>query len=231
MQRHDAQKLGVVGDMLARVRLGRYRGAEPMGRAGIFAQAYRQAVEEAAPGPEDNVVLLGAHDTRPLDWISAACRSLTVLDDLSEAQMAALEGEARSRGMRNVQYKWWRTGTIPTPQGTADRIISLDFLYRSIDPATVIRDLIFTSHHGCRLVLCEPSASLDGRTARKYSREAELDMPDHQALVAYAKSAMALRRFTREGLDRLLQGSGLREVRIREALHGLALCASARVEF
>lgn len=228
----DAQNLGTVTDLVTRVRLGRDRGAgPPLAGAGVFEPAYMTAVEAAGTEAGDNVVLLGGHDLRLARWLAPRCRMLTVLEDLPDARLAALERQLRGEGLENVQCRWWRTGTIPTPQGTADRVISVNYLYRSKSPAQALRDVVFTSHHGCRVVLCEPSTSLDGRTARKYSREAELSMENHRALVAYARSAGLLRRFSREGLEALLAGAGMKEIQHREVLHGLALLATARVEF
>lgn len=227
----DAQRLGTVADLVARFRLGRDRGSQPLARAGIFEKAYHEALRATEAGPEDNVTLLGGHDLRPVRWLAPRCRMLDVLEDHPEDRLAALERQMKSEGLHNVRFRWWRTGTIPIPQGTADCVISVNFLYRAKRPAQVLKDVVFASHHGCRVVLCEPSTSLDGRTARKYSREAELSAEDHGALVAYARGAVLLRRFSREGLEALMAGAGLKRIQIREVLHGLALAADATVEF
>lgn len=227
----DAQNLGTVTDLLTRFRLGRDRGARPVAGAGIFHKAFQDAVEPAGPGPGDNVVLLGGHDMGLVRWLAPRCRVLSVLEDLPDRELAAREREVGNEGIENVRFRWWRTGTIPTPQGTADRVISANYLYRAKSPAQTLRDIVFTSHHGCKVILCEPSVSLDGRTARKYSREAGLSAKDHDALVAYARSAGLLRRFSREGLESLLAAAGMRSIQLREVLHGLALAATASVEF
>ncbi|HXI03174.1 MAG TPA: hypothetical protein VNI57_08345 [Candidatus Saccharimonadales bacterium] len=230
MTAHDAEKLGRVASLVARVRLGRGLGADCPATAGFFEKILRDAVSVAAAGSEDNVLQLGV-ETRTLPWLSPVCRQVTVLDDFSEADLVRLEAQARTQGLGNVQFKWWSTGAIAAPQGTADRVLAVNFLYRSRDPEAACREIVWASHHACRVIVCEPSASLDDRTARKYSREADLDMRDHRALVAYARSAAVLRRFSREGLTALLTRSGMTGVEVREELHGLVLLAVARVEF
>ena len=220
-----------MADLMARIRLGRDRGVAALSKAGAFEPVHRGLIESVAIGPEDNVVLLGGHDLRPAMLIAPRCRLLTVLEDMPDAALIEREADLRGKGLRNVNFKWWRSGTIPTPQGTADCIISLNFIFRTKDPATAFRDLVFTSHHGCRLAICEPSSSLDGRTVRKYSREADLSMGDHRALVVWSKSAAAHRSFSREGLSSLMQQSGMKQVHVKDVLHGLALMATAVVEF
>jgi hypothetical protein len=230
MSVRDAEKLGAAADLVSRLRLGPSRGAEALAEAPILGQVLREAVEMAEIGPEDNVLLLGGHDQRPIPWIASRCRTLTVLEDLPDERLAALETEGRAKGLENVRLRYWRTGSIAAPQGTADRVLSLNFLYRCLDPEVVCYELTWASHHGCLVVLCEPSASLDDRTARKYSREADLSAEDHRALIRYAKIATIQRRFTHEGLTALMTRQGIKDVEVRELLHGLVLAATGRVE-
>lgn len=227
----DAQRLGAVGDLIARVRLGRERGLSLLAGAGLFEEVFREAVDPGRIGDEDNVILLGGIDERPVLDLAPRCRMLEVMEDLPEDRLASLEAGFKARGHENVRVRHWRSGDIPVPQGTTDCVISMNFLYRCKDPAAAFKDIAYASHHGCRIIVIEPAASLDDRTARKYSREAELSMEDHEALVSYARSACALRRFTREGLEAMMTGAGLRDVKIREALHGLVLAAQARMEY
>jgi len=152
-----------------------------------------------------------------------------VVDDLPDEELARLEREQHAGGLTNVRFQWGRSNVIPTPQYTTDRVISLNYVYRSRHPFLVVRQMHTTSRHGSMIVCCEPSSSLDSRTARKYSREAGLSMPDHRALVAYARTARAHRGFTRDGLRDLLGKAGVQEIAVRELLHGLVIAAKGIV--
>lgn len=227
----DGATIGAVAGLLARVRERRARRDATMSSSRLIGRVHEEACGKLTVGPEDNVLLLGAADLRPAGRIAPLCRALTVLDDLPEGRMTALGAGPGFAGRENVRFRHWRSGGIPVPQGTTDRILSLGFLYRARDPRAIAMELVWASHHGCTLALCEPSASLDDRTARKYSREAELSMQDHEALLAYTRSATSLRRFSREGFVSLLGRAGMKSVEVGELLHGLFLLATARVEF
>jgi len=221
--------MGLLAEMAARARLGRDRGLSPLAAAPLFGPVLKAASEMAGILPDDNVVILGASDLRPAPWIAPACRRLMIVDDLPEQTLTRLEEDQRSRGLDNVRFQWGRARVIPTPQYTTDRILSINYLFRSRDPAVVIRQMHWTCRHGSTVVCCEPSASLNARTARKYSREAELPMEDHRALVSYARAAAAFRGFTSEGLGALLAGAGIQDIEVRELLHGLVLAARGSV--
>lgn len=227
----DGATLGGVAGLLARLREGRGRRDATMSTSQLLGRVHEDAAGRIPIGPEDNVLLLGAGDLRPVERIASACRALMILDDLPEGRMTALGAEPRFRAFQNIRFRQWRSGGIPAPQGTMDRILSLSYLYRSRDALAVAGELVWSGHHGCAVVVCEPSATLDDRTARKYSREAELSMEEHAALLAYTRSATSMRRFSREGLASLLTRSGMKDVEVGELLHGLILVATARVEF
>ena len=211
--------------MTAKVRLGRDRGLKPLAASAVFEPVLRTVVDWADVQPDDNVVLLGASDLRPIPWIAPKCRQLVVVDDLPEEILTRLGEEHRARGFNSVRFQWGRANVIPTPQYTTDQIFSINYVYRSRHPFVVVRQMHYTSRHGTTVIVCEPSASLDSRTARKYSREAELSMEDHRALVGYARSAAAHRGFTREGLTALMARVGISGVEVKELLHGLVLAA------
>jgi hypothetical protein len=225
MPRRDAETIGWAAEIAARIRLGRSRGLAAAGAAPLFEPVARAAAEWAAVAPDDNVLLLGAADLRPVPLIAPRCRQLLVVDDLAEDDLTRLEDEQRAAGRANVRFQWGRANVIPAPQYTTDRLVALNYVFRAREPEIVVRQMHFVSRHGSTIVCCEPSASLDGRTARKYSREAGLSMEDHRALVAYARAAAAHRAFTREGLSALLSRAGMKDVEIRELLHGLVLMA------
>jgi hypothetical protein len=231
MTRRDAEAMGVLADLAARARLGKHRGLEAPGRAKLFEEVTREAVSMLESRPDDNVVLLGAADLRPIPLLAGRCRQLVVVDDLPEEDLSGLGEQHAARGESRVRFQWGRANVIPTPQYTTDRILSLNYVYRSRHPYVVLRQMHYTSRHGSIVVCCEPSSSLDARTARKYSREAELSMEDHRALIAYARSAAIHRQFTREGLKSLMESVGIVDVEVRELLHGLVLAARGAVKF
>lgn len=225
MPRKDDQAIGLFADIAARVRLGRRRGLAPLASTGLLDPVLREVVEMAEIRDDDNVVILGSSDLRMIPWIAPRCRRLLFVDDLPDDDLSRMEAEQQGAGFRNVRFQWGRANVIPAPQYTTDRVISLNYVFRSRHPQAVVRQMHATSRHGSIIVCCEPSASLDSRTARKYSREAELPMEEHHALVAYARSAAAHRGFTREGMTALFSRSGVQEIEIREILHGLVLAA------
>jgi len=230
MPRRDADTMGFAAEWLARTRLGRTRGLEKVAGAGLFEPVFESLVDLAKIGPEDNVLVLGA--TEPLvPLVAPRCLRLTLAEDLTDEELARLERKHEGYGPRKVQFMRGKGGVVPSPQGTVDRILAFGWLYRARVTEAVMKAVEWVSHHGCRVFFCEPSASLDARTARKYSREAELSMRDHEALLAFAKSALAHRRFTPDGLRAMFEGAGMKEVRVGEMLHGLLLTASGTFEF
>ncbi|MBI3449543.1 MAG: hypothetical protein HY049_11595 [Acidobacteria bacterium] len=229
MPRRDWESIGWLADMSVRVRLGRARGLAALAASPVFEPVLREVVEMAGVGADDNVVVLGSADLRMIPWIAPRCRQLMVVDDLSEDDLARLEREQHARGLTNVRFQWGRSNVIPTPQYTNDRVISVNYVYRSRHPLLVVRQMHTTSRHGSTIVCCEPSSSLDSRTARKYSREAGLSMEDHRGLVAYARTARAHRAFTRDGLRDLLARAGVQEISVREPMHGLVIAAKGVV--
>lgn len=229
MPRRDAEKIGPLSALGLRLRLGRGGGLRPLASARLFEPILREVVEMASLTADDNTVLLGAADLRPIPWIAPRCRQLLVVDDLPDPELSRMEKGENGRGVRNVRFQWGTAAGIAAPQYTTDRLISLNFLFRARDPRLAIRQILFTCRHDAIVVCCEPSASLDSRTARKFSREAELSMEEHRALVAYSRAAAAHRGFTREGLTALLSEGGLKEIEIREMLHGLVVAARCRV--
>lgn len=230
MGRRDSETMGFAGDWLARMRLGRTRGLEKVVGAGLFGPVLERMVDLAEIGPEDNVLVLGA--TEPLvPLVAPRCLRLTLAEDLGDEDLAALEAKHASWGPRKVQFMRGKGGVIPSPQGTVDKILSFGWLYRARVTEAVMRAVQWVSHHGCRVFFSEPSASLDARTARKYSREAGLSMQDHEALLALARTALAHRGFTPEGLRAMCEKAEMKEVRVGEMLHGLVLTASGTFEF
>ena len=225
MQRRDEQPIGMVADLTARLRLGRGRGLAPLAASRLFEPPLRETIEMADIRTDDNVVVLGSADLRLIPWVAPRCRQLMFVDDLPDDDLARMESEQLGAGYSNVKFQWGRANVIPTPQYTNDRVISINYVYRSRHPFPVVRQMYTTSRHGSLIVCCEPSSSLDSRTARKYSREASLSMEDHRALIAYARTARVHRGFTREGVASLLSRAGIQEVEIRELLHGLVLAA------
>jgi hypothetical protein len=231
MPRKDDEAIGLAADVAARVRLGRRRGLALLASSRLFEAVVEEVVEMAGVREDDNVVLLGSDDLRLIPRISPTCRQIVVVDDRSDDDLSAMESKQRDAGRENVKFQWGRASQIPTPQYTTDRIISLNYVYRSRHPFPVVRQMHTTSRHGSTVVCCEPSSSLDLRTARKYSREAGLSMDDHRALVAYARSAVAHRGFTREGIKGLMASVGIQDVEVRELLHGLVLAARGSVRY
>lgn len=229
MRRDDAP-MGLVADLSVRLRMGRQRGLDRLGRASIFEPVLREVVSMADVQEEDNVVLLGAADTRPAEWLAPACRRLTVVDDLPDDRLREMERGLHQRGHRNVGFQWGRAGNISTPQYTNEKVVCVNFLFRARDPGLTVKQIFITSRHGARAVICEPSASLETRTARKYSREAQLSMEDHRALVGFARAAAAHRGFTREGMESMMARSGFVDVEIRDLLHGLVVAARGTVK-
>ena len=227
--RKDATAIGWLGKALAGIRTGRWRGLEPLARAAIFEPVLKEVVAMAEIRREDNVALLGAADLRPVPWIAPGCRELIVVDDLPEAALASLQAEHRAKGAGNVRFLWGPAERLPVPQYTVDRVLSVNHLFRARDPRVAAAQIGFVGRHGTTIVCCEPSASLDSRTARKYSREADLGMEEHRALIAYARSAGAWRSFTREGLASLLEEAGAEGVRVRDLMHGLVVAATATI--
>jgi len=231
MPRKDEEDIGLVADMAARVRFGRGRGLALLAASRVFEPVLEEVAGMAGVQGDDNVVVLGSADLRMIPWISPKCRQLMFVDDRSEDDLARMEAEQRNAGRENVKFQWGRANVIPTPQYTTDRIISVNYVYRARQPFVVVRQMQITSRHGSIVVCCEPSASLDLRTARKYSREARLSMEDHRALVAYARSTLAHRGFTSEGLKGLMTAVGIQDVEVRELLHGLVLAARGFVRY
>jgi hypothetical protein len=220
----------MVADLAARVRLGRGRGLGPLAASRFFEPVLRETIDMADIRSDDNVVVLGSADQRFIPWVASRCRQLMFVDDLPDDDLARMETEQLRAGRQNVKFQWGRANVIPTPQYTNDRVISLNYVYRSRHPFLVVRQMHTTSRHGSIVVCCEPSTSLDSRTARKYSREARLPMDDHRALVAYARTVGVHRGFTREGITALFSRVGVREVEVRELLHGLVLVARGVVK-
>jgi len=230
MPRRDEQPIGRVADAAARIRLGRGRGLGLLAASRLFEPVLRETIEMADIRSDDNVVVLGSADLRLIPWVAPRCRQLMFVDDLPDDDLERMEAAQQRAGHANVKFQWGRANVIPTPQYTNDRVISVNYVYRSRHPFLVVRQMHTTSRHGSIVVCCEPSASLDSRTARKFSREARLSMDDHRALVAYARTARVHRGFTREGMTALLSRVGIQEVEIRELLHGLVLAARGLVK-
>jgi hypothetical protein len=229
MPRRDEQPIGLAAEMAAKIRFGRGRGLASIASSRLFEPVVREIVEMAGITEDDNVVVLGSADLRLVPWVAPRCRQLMFVDDLPDDDLARMETAQHGAGHGNVKFQWGRANVIPTPQYTTDRVIALNYLYRARHPFAVVRQMHVTSRHGSTVVCCEPSASLDSRTARKYSREAALEMDEHRALVAYARSVAAHRGFTREGMKGLLTKAGLQEIELRELLHGLVIAARGKV--
>jgi len=229
MPRRDVESIGLVADMAARMRFGRGRGLGLLAGSRLFEPVLKEVVGLAGIRDDDNVVVLGASDRRIIQPVASRCRQIMFVDDLPDEELSRMEAEEHAAGRANVKFQWGRANVIPTPQYTTDRLISLNYLYRSRHPFVVARQMHTTSRHDSTIVCCEPSASLDLRTARKYSRETSLPMDEHRALVAYARSAAAHRGFTREGLTGLMGRVGIQDLEVREMLHGLVLAVRGTV--
>jgi len=230
MPRRDDDPIGFAAEFLAKLRFGRGRGLGVVARAGFLGPLLAQMVEMSQIGPEDNVLILGATEGL-VPLAGPRCLRLTVADDLPDEELARLEEVHQGAKPRRIQFMRGKDGVLPSPQGTVDRILAFNWMYRARVPEAVMRGVSWVSHHGCRVLFCEPSVSLDARTARKYSREARLSMPDHQALVAYAGTALTHRRFTPEGLRGMFERAEMKDVQVQEMLHGLVLAVSGRCEF
>jgi len=172
----------------------------------------------AAVEADDNVVVLGSADLRLIPWIAPRCRQLLVVDDLPDEELARLEREQHAGGLTNVRFQWGRSNVIPTPQYTTDRVISLNYVYRSRHPFLVVRQMHTTSRP--RVVLnrpaCEPSSSLDSRTARKYSAKpgcrCRITARWWRTRARPAPTAGS----PRDGLRDLLGKAGVQEIAVRE---------------
>ena len=231
MPRKDEETIGFAGNLVCRVRYGRRRGLEKLAAAKVFEPVLDALITLAALKEDDNVLLLGVLDQRPVAAIAPACLRLTSVDDLDFPELNRMEEEWSAKGFKKVQFQQGSGARFPAPQGTIDKLIAINWMFRCPDPFTLMRNVEWVSHHDCKVVFCEPSVSLDQRTARKYSREAELSMEDHDALVRYAATAVAHRRFTREGLQAILSRWKIRDVQVTELLHGLVLAATGTVQF
>src|SRR5262245_47301808 len=105
MPRRDSETIGPVAALGLRLRLGRGGGLRPVASAGLFEPVLKEVVEMAALRADDNTVLLGAADLRPVPWIAPKCRQLLVVDDLPDQDLTRMEEGEKGRGVRNVRFQ------------------------------------------------------------------------------------------------------------------------------
>jgi hypothetical protein len=231
MPRKDEDKIGFVGNLLCRVRFGRLAGLETLAGAKVFEPVSDALVELAELKEDDNVLMLGAVERRPIAAIAPACLRLTSIEDLDYPGLNRMEDEWKGKGFKKVQFQQGSGARFPVPQGTIDKLLAVNWMFRCPDPSELMGNAEWVSHHDCKIVFCEPSVKLDPRSAREYSREAGLPAEDQNALVRYAAAATAHRRFTREGLQSIFSKGRIQDIQVTELLDGLVLAATGIVKF